>query len=186
MVCEKMRGFTLIELTMVVAILAILSVPGAYIMSYLVQNSVFIPNKLNVDMIGQDVMDVIIEGDTEAKGLRFSRLLTTAGNSSVQFKNVDNQTVGFTWDAEDKKIYRSIDAGPQEMIPYYLAGNISIINIASNPIFTYYDINEAVTTSPASARRVEVGIRIESGTGNYSDWQGRTDQISSVAVRKFE
>lgn len=171
---------------MVVAILAILSVPGAYIMSYLVQNSVFIPNKLNVDMIGHDAMDAIIEGDQEAKGLRFSRLLTIAANSSVVFKNTDNQTVGFNWDAANKKIYRSINAGLQEMIPYYLAGNISIINIASDPIFTYYDINEAVTTDPASARRVEVGFRIESGTGNFSDWQGRTDQFSSVAVRKFE
>jgi len=186
MAFDNSKGFTIIELMVVIGILAILAVPGAYFMTFIVQNSVFIPSKLNMDMIGQEVLDTIIEGDSKASGARFSRIFTVATNTSMQFKNSDNQTVRFDWNAGTKNITRTINGSLIDTIPYYLRGNISIINIASTPIFTYYDSSESVTTTPSAVRRLRVAVNVVSGSGNYSDWQGSSQQLSSVAVDKYE
>jgi prepilin-type N-terminal cleavage/methylation domain-containing protein len=186
MAFDKRRGFTIIELVVVIGILAILAMPGAYFMTFIVQNSVFIPSKLNMDMIGQEAMDIILEGDSKALGARFSRIFTVTTNTSTQFKNSDDQTVRFDWNAGTKNMTRTINGALVDTVPYYLRGNISIINIATTPIFTYYDSSESMTTTPSAVRRLRVALKVASGSGNYSDWQGSSEQISSVAVHKYE
>ena len=180
------KGFTLIEAVMVMAIIAIISVSGAYLMLYLVQNSVFIPSKLNVDMVGEDLMDIMIEGDSKAKGLRFSTFIGWARPEGVEFRNSDGQRIRFRWDIDNEKIYRTIDIGAEEIVPYY-ADNISVVGIAgARPIFTYYDENEDPPASPLDTRRIKIEFKALSGSGNYRDWQGESIQSSSIAVRRFE
>lgn len=186
------KGFTIIELVMVMLVLGIIAVVGADQMLRFIQNSVFIPNKLNVDMIGQEILDLMIEGYqaegyARAKGLRFSTSITAAGPSSVAFTNTDAQAVAFSWSSADKKIYRSVNAGANQVIPYYLPSGISIEQKGSIPIFTYYTAEEGGTTSTAAdVRRVKIEFRARSGSGSYDDWQGELDFASGIAVRKFQ
>lgn len=188
---DKKRSFTLIELIMVIVIIAILSIVGADLMFYLVRDSVFLPNKLNVEMIGQDILDIMVEGyQTEgyqrAKGLRFSTSITAAGSSNVVYRNSSGKTVQFLWSNLDEKIYRTVDSGAQQTIPYYLPSGIYIEQKGSNPIFTYYNASNAITGTPSDVRRVKIEFRVRSGSGSYQDWQSQLDFASSIAVRRLQ
>lgn len=179
------RGFTLIELIMVLAIIMILSVAGSFLMLYFVQNSVFIPNKLNMDMLASDALDIMIEGDGSAKGLRFSRSITTIQDNQVTFKNQDSQNISYRLDTIANTLYRSISGGPEVATPYYLTTGISIAGI-NNKLFTYYDTTDVQTSNPVNVRRIEINLMAKTGTGSYADWEGQSNQGSSISVKKFE
>ena len=89
----KKRGFTLTELAIVIALLGVLSVGGSFLLLYLVENSLLIPQKLGMEMAVSDAMDIMIEGDNLSGGLRFSREVTEVGANAVSFINQDHQTV---------------------------------------------------------------------------------------------
>jgi len=180
------RGFTLIELVMVIAITGVISISGVFLMLYLIQHSIYLPNKLNVEAVGDEIMDTMIEGSSGAKGLRFTTAVSVSGNSSLTFLNADGQTVVFSWDSINKKISVSINGGPAATIPYYLPSGMYIEQNGATPIFTYYDANEVATAIPASVRRVKIEFQVRSGSGNFQDWQSEFPFASSVAVRRFQ
>lgn len=185
MVYKSKSGFTLIELIMVMAIITIISVPSAFIMVYVIQNSVFIPNQLNMDMIAQEGLDVMIEGDGGAKGLRFSRAITGIAAYQIDFVNHDNQTIRYRLDTGTNKLYRSISGGAEALIPYYQTSGISITG-KSGVLFTYYDSTNTVTPTAANVRRIKVTLIAKTGSGSYANWQGKSDQSSSVAIGKYQ
>jgi prepilin-type N-terminal cleavage/methylation domain-containing protein len=181
---NKRGGFTLIEAIMTILIIAILSVSGGFLMVYLIQNSVFIPNQLNMEMLAKDALDIMIEGDSLARGLRFSKNITTALNNVVVFINQNNQTINYTLSAN--KLYRSINSSTAVNIPYY--SSISGINMTgrNGTLFNYYDANDTVTNNSANVRRVRITLIAKSGSGSFRDWQGQSEQSSSIAVKKFQ
>jgi prepilin-type N-terminal cleavage/methylation domain-containing protein len=178
-------GFTLIELIMVIAIIGILSVSGAYLMVYLVQNSVFIPNKLNMDMVASRALEIMIEGDNNAKGLRFSKSITSIQDNQVIFNNQDSQSICFRLDSGMSKLYRSISGGSETLIPYYVTSGINITG-KSNKLFTYYDGSDTETSSAALVRRIKIVLIAKTGSGSYTDWEGQSEQGSSIKVSKYE
>lgn len=182
---NKKEGFTLIELVMVIVIIAVFSTSGAFLMLYLMQNSVFIPNKLNMDMVGQEALDIMIEGDGSAKGLRFSRAITTIAPYQVVFINQDSQSISYRLDSGTSKLYRSISGAPETLIPYYVTTGITITG-KSGAMFTYYDAANLLTSNPANVRRIRISLIAKTGTGSYADWQAQADQGSSIAVSKFQ
>jgi prepilin-type N-terminal cleavage/methylation domain-containing protein len=180
------RGFTLIELIVVIAIIAILAVPGAWLMTYIIQNSVFIPNKLNMDMTASDALRIMVEGDSQAKGLRFSRAISSIPNTNqITFINQDSQSISYRLDTGTNRLYRSIAGGPESPIPYYVSSGINLTG-KSGALFTYYDAGEGITSNPANVRRVAITLIARTGTGSYSDWQGLSEQSSCVAVNKYQ
>jgi prepilin-type N-terminal cleavage/methylation domain-containing protein len=182
----KHKGFTLIEVIVVMAIIAVLAVPGAWLMTYLVKNSVFIPNKLNMDMVSSDALRIMIEGDSQAKGLRFSRAISSIPNTNqITFVNQDSQTIIYRLDTGTSRLYRSISGGAEALVPYYVASGISISG-KSGTFFSYYDSSDSPTSVPASVCRVAVTIIAKTGTGSYADWQGQSEQVSSVAVDRYQ
>jgi prepilin-type N-terminal cleavage/methylation domain-containing protein len=184
--CKKSKGFTFIEAMMVIVIIGVIAASGAYVMLYVVQNSVFIPNKLNVEMVGQDLLDIMLEGDPSCKGLRLSNAITTASANTVGFINTTGQTVEFLWDGVAKRINRRINGASWLVVPNYLPNTIYIDRKGTSPIFTYYDANQAETTTPANVRRIKVEFKVTSGSGAYADWQGQAEFSSSITVRKFQ
>ena len=185
---KEKKGFTLIELIMVISIVAILSVSGAYLMIYLVQNSVFIPNQLNMNMLASDALDIMVEGNSQARGLRFSRIITAIDPYRVDFTDPAGQTISCRLDTVTNQLKRKIGANPETLIPYYQRSGISMTG-KSGRVFTYYAGDESTITPPvgaANVRRITITLIAKTGTGAYINWEGQSEQSSSIAVKKFQ
>ena len=170
---------------MVMAIIGILAGCGSYLMFNLIRNAVFIPNKLNTDMLAQDALDIMIEGDAQAKGLRFSRSVASIQPYNLTFNNQENQTIRYRLDTVTVKLYRSINNNPDRLIPYYLRTGINITGL-NNTLFRYYDAAEIETLNPNNVRRIKINLVAKTGTGSYADWQGQSEQLSSIALKKYQ
>lgn len=180
------KGFTLIELIMVIAIIAILAASSSLIMVYTVKNSVFIPNQLGMDKLARDALDIMVDGDSGAKGLRFSRIITAISAIRVDFIDGDGKTVYFRLDTGTNKLFRSINGAAETNIPGY--SSLAGLNLSgkSGTLFTYYDSANAVTAVAANVRRIQIILIAKSGTGLYNDWEGQSEQATSVAVKKLQ
>ncbi len=182
------KGFTLIELVITMVIVGILSAAGVCVMLYLVQTSVFIPNKLNMDMLASGAMDTMIEGDGAAKGLRFSRVITTAQDNEIVFKDQSGQNIDYRLDTGANKLYRSIGS-VSGILPYYSSSSKIIVTGKDNKLFTYYDASDAQMNNPvdpANIRRIKITLIARTGSGSFENWEGQSEQSSSIAVSKFE
>jgi type II secretory pathway pseudopilin PulG len=186
MACRQKNAFTLIELVMIIAIIGVLSVSGAWLMTYFVRNSVYIPNQLNTDMVASDALKIMIEGDSQAKGLRFSKIIDAIpDNYQITFINQDDQSISYRLDTGTNTLYRSISAGTEARIPYYTVSGVGIAG-KNGALFTYYDDKEDITAVAADVRSIAINLIASTGTGSYNDWQGQSGQGSSIAVKKFQ
>ena len=120
---KRHNGFTLIELVMTIAIIGIVSAGGAYMLINLVQSAVYIPSQLNMDMIASKALDIMIKGDEQARGLRFSRQITDIQPYRITFNNQDDQVIQYSLNTAENKLYRSIDGGPDAYVPYFASSN---------------------------------------------------------------
>lgn len=170
---------------MVVAIIGILAASGSTLMAYLVQNFVYLPNQMNTDMAASDAEKIMIEGDATARGLRFSRVLSSIADNQLAFVNQDGQSITLRLDTASGQLYRSVASGPESAIPYYASSGVTFSG-KSNKLFTYYDSNEAVTATASSVRRVKLALIAKTGTGAYADWQGQSEIASAVAVPRYQ
>lgn len=175
------KGFTLIELITVMAIIGILAGSGAWLMFHTIKNSVFIPNQLNMDKLADDALDIMIEGDSQAHGLRFSRVITGALANQVDFINQDSVAISYLLASGtlSRKIWPSVTYAP---LLYYS----SIANISGTPFFTYYSSGVTETVNPTLVRRIRINLIAKTGSGTYNDWQGQSEQVSSIAVKKLQ
>ena len=186
MVSRCRRGLTLIEFTMVTAIIGVLSASGLYILMPFVQNGVFIPQQMNMDMIAANALDIMIEGDSQAKGLRFSRALSIIQDYQITFINHDSQTVRYRLDTGTNKLYRSINGGTESVIPGYVPPSGVSLSGKSNRLFTFYDANELITAVPNNVRWIAMTLTAKTGSGLYKDWEGQSEQSSSIAVNRYQ
>lgn len=182
---EYSRGFTLIELIMVIAIIGVLAFSGGWLMMHFVRDSVFLSNQLNMDMLATDALNVMIEGDSQAKGLRFSRQITAIADTQLTFLNQDGQTINYRLDTATGQLYRAINGGAEVVMPLYLKAGIRILG-KGGKLFLFYDSNEVLTVVPAQVRWVSLMLIAQSGTGLFSDWEGFSEQASAIAVARFQ
>ena len=185
------NGLSLIEMVVTILVVGILAACGAAVLMYVVRNAVFIPNQINMNMMASDALDLMIEGDTTAPGLRFSRAITDIQDNQVTYIYRDqlgaNHTVVFQFNPVTSRLSRSIDGQPALPIPYYIKPGISLL-VKNNRLFTYYDSAEPLnmTATPADVRWITMTLVAQTGTGSSSNWEGQSEQMSSVAVYRFQ
>ncbi len=179
------RGFTLIEMIMVIAIVGVLAFSGGWLMMHFVRDSVFLSNQLSMDMLAADALNLMIEGDGQAKGLRFSRQITAIADTQLTFVNQDGQTIQYRLDTATGQLYRTINGGAEVVMPAYLKAGIKIFG-KGGKLFLFYDSSEVLTAVPVQVRWISLILIAQSGTGRFSDWEGSSELASAVAVARFQ
>jgi Tfp pilus assembly protein PilE len=181
---NDVKGFTLIELVMIVVLTGLLAMAGFHIFQFAVRNSFYLPNQVQADLVAAEALEIIVEGDSLAKGLRFCKLVTTAAANQVIVTNQDNKTISYRLDTGTGKLYRKVDTAAEVMIPYFMAGDMTLSGVGGS-LFTYYDSADAVTATPASVRRINIDLMAQNGTGSSDKYEGISQQGSSVKVNKY-
>ncbi|MFC1674544.1 hypothetical protein ACFL1K_01425 [Candidatus Omnitrophota bacterium] len=198
---DHKKGATLIELIIMILVLAIIGATISGTVLYFAQLFMYGPRKLDTQKIAQELANIIIEGDENVRGARYSRQVLDADATQYSYTYgypaVANQlSVRFRWDATDKHIYRSTstDGGSSwssgSVVPYYMPSSITIDGKdAASVIFTYKRADDSDWTpgvDPLTAiRRLILGISFTSGTGSFSNFEGFTDITSSVEIKGF-
>ncbi len=184
---KQSRGFSLIELTIIIAIVGVLAAVGASVAIFAVQGAVYAPHALNMEMLAEDAINKITDGDGLAKVIRFSRQIAAVATNSETFVDQDEKTVVITLNTGTNKLSRTINAVSDANFLYYQASSdIAITTGRNGALFLYYDANEFATAVPANVRRIEVNLIAKTGSGSFGSWQGQAEESSSIRVPKFQ
>ena len=151
---KRASGFTLMETVLVIAITAIIAGGFAGVMVPMMNFYFYYPQSSRVNSAAADLMDIIIEGDEKAKGLRHvgfpctiggpgggGSIITAASTSgdtqTLTYNYIDSDycgssaartshTVTLVYDRALGTVTRAIDGGAAENIPYYVGSNSDI------------------------------------------------------------
>ncbi|MEI7751502.1 MAG: prepilin-type N-terminal cleavage/methylation domain-containing protein [Candidatus Omnitrophota bacterium] len=183
------KGFTLIEIVMTILIASVLSVAGIDLMRFTIQNTFFLPNQVQADLVAAEALEIIVEGDSQAEGLRFCKAVTDGATASnVVVTNQDGVTI--TYELSGTTLYRTIGLNPPNVaapIPYYVASNMVISGGGTaGALFTYYDSTDIVMAVPvatgANIHRIRIDLIAQQGTGSVDKFQGRSAQSTAITV----
>ena len=184
---KNVRGFTLIELVMVILIASVLSMAGYYIMQFMVQNTFYLPNQVQTDLAAAQALETMVEGDSPTiHGLRFCKAVTALAANQVNVTDQDGVVLQFRLDTGTGRLYRKIGAAAETVVPYFMPANVNFSG-SGGSLFSYYDASnpEAVTTDPTLVRRIRIDLIAQQGTGSVDRFEGISRQSTSVKVNKY-
>lgn len=183
----SLTGFTLIELIMIILLTSVLGLSGYHLMQFVVRNAFYLPNQVQADLVAAEALEILVEGDKSAKGLRFCKAVTTAGASQIVVTNQDDETI--TYNLSGGSLFRTIAPGAAAKVPYFMPADITISGAgAGGALFTYYDSTDAALAQPVAAanvRRIDIDLTAQNGTGSSDKYEGASQQSSSVKVNKY-
>jgi hypothetical protein len=156
-------------------------------MQFVIQNSFFLPNQVQADLVAAEALVIIVEGDSQAKGLRFCKQITTAAANQIVVTNQDNQTI--TYNLSGGSLFRTIAPGAATMVPYFKSADMTLSGVGGS-LFTYYDASDVLmphVTPPtlANVRRIDIDLVAQNGTGSSDKYEGTSQQGTSVKVNKY-
>lgn len=192
-----------------ITVIAILAGATTGIVIYIAQILIYTPREARARAIAHDIMETIIEGEAEKRGIRYAKEMLEASSTQVTYMfgypgNNDERNMRFSFSSN--KISRSYTAfgdpisgppssytQPPELVPYYAAGDISISGYPASPnvIFKYYNASGALLADPVPAnqlntiRRIEVYVTVTTGMGEFSRWEGSFKTTSSVEIKQY-
>src|SRR3989339_762324 len=169
----RRKGYTLVELTLVIVLLGIIASLGAAFFVPIVRLYFFTPTELRNEYVANRIVETIIEGDSEIKGLRI-------------IKNIVSASI--TWNSGTKKIRRTISPPPQTLPIEAPTHDTLIIGTTAGVIFKYYDssglpISTPVAT-PADIARIQLDWIAYTGSGGVLSAQGYYLIHSGVFVKQ--
>ena len=185
------KAATFIELIVTMLILTIIGsasvaffVPVANILFYS-------PSQLMVDQTTQELISILVEGDNQAKGLRFTKSISVdADEDDITFTTWDGDKVKYRWDATEKRIYRNINDQGEALVPASYYGDITVTGQSSDPeIFQYYDASASKLSVPVSdetnIEAIRMDLTLVAGSGIVKEHKGRIDVKSGVDIKQF-
>jgi len=188
------KAATIIELVVTILILTIIGsasvaffVPVANILFYS-------PSQLMVDQTAQELISILVEGDNQAKGLRFTKSISVdADEDDITFTTWDGDKVKYRWDATEKRIYRKINDQGEALVPASYYGDITVIGQSSDAeIFQYYRYDGASVSKlsvPVSDETnidaIRMDLTLVAGSGIVKEHKGRIDVKSGVDIKQF-
>ena len=196
------KAATLVEMIMITSVIAIVGATIAGAVVFFIQLFTYSPRQLDVQKVGERLNNIMIEGDQDTRGIRYTRNVIDA--SATQFSytygypTLDDQlSVRFRWDETVKHIYQSTSTNrgsswsAETVIPYHMPSSITIDGKDTpSVIFTYKKANDADWVSGSDdlvdIRRLILSINTKSGAGNFANFQGAVDSTSSVEIKNFQ
>jgi prepilin-type N-terminal cleavage/methylation domain-containing protein len=181
------KGFTLIEIVMVIMIVSVLSMAGYHIMRFMIQHSFFLPNQVQTDLVAADALEIMVEGELpDTRGLRYCKAVTALAANQVDVTDQDDVALRFRLDTGTGRLYRRIGAAAETQVPYYMPAGV-VFSGSGGALFRYYDGSnpEVVTATPTDVRRIQIDLIAQQGTGSVDNFQGRSVQSTSVKVNKY-
>ena len=190
MIKNRKKAFSIIELIITILILAIIGGMSVAFFTPLVNLFFYSPTQLMVDNTAQELMHILIEGDHKAKGLRFSKSISSADEDTIRFTTSDNDTVIYRWDVTEERIYRNINAQGESLIPYSYYGNIVVTgDPTTSEIFQYYDSSDLKLSTPVGTETqiesIRFNIIVQSGSGIVTQNQGRVKLRAGIDIKQF-
>lgn len=182
---------TLVELIMVMVLIGIISVTAAVFFIPMVNLFFYLPSQLMVEQTAQTVIDIIIEGDREADGLRYTTSISSADEDEITFTTSGGDMVNYRWDATEQRIYRNINSQGENLIPYSYYGDIIVKGASSDSeIFQYYDSPASKISPPVSSlnsiESIRINLIIQAGQGNIKANQGKIEINTGVDIKQFK
>jgi prepilin-type N-terminal cleavage/methylation domain-containing protein len=146
---RNQRGFTLAELLVVVAILALV-LAGTLVALQQGQNAYqYGSGRVEVQQSARMAVDRMV------RDLRTGTVVTASTATSVGFQYIDDTgaTVTVTYSLTGTNLQRNqTNPVPAAAQPETLIGNVNALAL------TYYDVNNAVTATPANVRVVDIKL----------------------------
>ena len=168
-------GLTLVELTLVMAITAILAAVTSPLVTQGVQSFVYLPRAQATQQVATEILQTITEGRLSTlssvagqpiRGLRLAvrenaqRAIWLAEDSRIGYllpndlsTSSDNQYIMIRLDSGQLK--RAVLSNPncavpanEEVIPYEAAGSVTVMPPSGQPLFAYFDQNGNPIAAP--------------------------------------
>ena len=198
---RKKEGATVIELTVMIMVVAIIGLAMSSAIVFFSQLFVYTPRQLDAQKIAQDLMAAMTEGDQDVRGARYARTVIDASDTQFTYTygyptSSDQLSVRFRLqrDGQVYRVYRRTrpsgggNWSRDTLVPYYVPPGVTIVGKNSpQVIFTYRQAGDAAWNGGATStiRRVIIDIRVQTGSGSFSSWQGSFDLTSGVEIKGF-
>ncbi|MDP2905549.1 MAG: hypothetical protein Q8O22_04525, partial [Candidatus Omnitrophota bacterium] len=160
------------------------------------------PRQLDTQKISQELCNIMLDGNNNARGIRFARIVVDATAAQLTYTygypaTSDQLSVRFRWDPTNKLIYRStlIPGGAwsaEGVVPAYLSTQSAVIvdgKDSPGVIFTYKKANNVNWVAGTDAlnliRRVIISLNIKTGSGAFASFQGSFNFSASAEIKGF-
>jgi prepilin-type N-terminal cleavage/methylation domain-containing protein len=155
--CYFKKGFTLTEVVVTLAVIAVLAGAGSWMLVFLIDNFVYLPPRIAVDTAVSDSLNLIAEGDHKAQGLRFARSFKTINPDQVEFTDSNDNDVRFR--LFKGSLYRRVNNDSEETLPYYADSiGLSFSGPGGGVIFTYYDAQGNPTANATLVKHINISL----------------------------
>ncbi len=139
---DNSEGFTLIELIVTTAVLAIIGVVAAGVIVTFMRIFLYLPREMKAKTVAHDIAEFAIEGEPGKPGLRYSAAVTAATATSITYTSgypaaSDQVTMTLAYDTINDRLQRTAGA-VTDTIPYYDTSDITV-TCPADKFFTYYN-----------------------------------------------
>ncbi len=161
----KLRGFTLIETLVVIAVTALISVTLGVLLTYFYKtNSYTLEQSIAITQARRGIEDAMFHLREASYGSDGSYPIANAATSSITFFAKMSSTGPFveevTYDLENGTLYRTV-VEPTNNPPSYVGGSsattsiaTSIVNASTTPVFRYFDATGTELAPPVNVSKI--------------------------------